>query len=171
MVECKEVIHQLKRQQHRTWRIELNSLSPESLLTLLTDINECKVRRLYIKNTRFDCNCVRQLSEVITYNKTMKVLRLTSSPFLPDTYRLLATALTENKIIKGFTLYHDNSISDKDIPHLCHLITNNKTLLSLSFTNCRNITNFGKQKLQKVCVKNDNLKYFFINGNVLCYRY
>ena len=41
VAECKEVIHRLKRQQHTTWWIELISLSPQSLLTVLTDINEC----------------------------------------------------------------------------------------------------------------------------------
>ena len=78
MAECKEVIRQLKRQQHTTWSIELNSLSPQSLLTILTDINECQVRGLYIYNTHFDSKCVSQLSQVLTYNQTMEALYLIS---------------------------------------------------------------------------------------------
>ena len=160
MVECKEVIHQLKRQQHTTWYIELKSLSPQSLLTVLTDINECKVWRLDIVNTHFDINCIIQLSQVITYNKTMEYLRLNSSPLLPNTYRLLTTALTNNTIIKVLELYNDPNITDNDIPHFSHLINNNNTLQSLYLYDCTNITKFGKQQLQNVVVNNNSLKEF-----------
>ena len=153
-------MQQLKRQQHTTWRIQLYSLSPQSLLTVLTDINECQVESLYIESTHFDSNCVSQLSQVVTYNKTMEDVDLISSPLLPDTYQLLATAVTNNKTIKGLYLYDDNNITDKDIPYFCHLITNNKTLQYLSFTNCPNINIFGKQQLQNVCVKNNTLSVY-----------
>ena len=131
VVECKEVIHQLKRRQDTTWEIELKSLSSQSLLILLNDINKCQVRSLSIGNTHFDSNCVSQLTQVVTYNKTMEELRLWSSPLLPDTYQLLTISVTYNKIIKKLWLTNDNNISDKDIPHFCHLITNNKTLEKL----------------------------------------
>ena len=167
VVECKEVICQLKRKQHTTWRIKLTSLSPQSLLTVLTDINECQVRRLVIVNNYFDSNCVSQLVQVVTYNKTMENLFLISSPLLQDTYQLLTTALTNNKVIKILYLWHDNNISDKDIPHLSHLITNNKTLQSLYLTDCPNITKFGKKQLQDVCAKNNSLKRLSINDNIL----
>ena len=167
MAECKEVIHQLKRQQHTTWRIELNRLSPQSLLTVLTDINECQVGGLYIENTHFDINCVSQLSQVVTYNKTMEYLYLRSSPLLPNTYHLLTTALTGNTIIKGLYLYNDSNISDNDIPHLSHLIINNNTLQLLYLYECPNITEFGEQLLQYVVVKNNSLKYLCVNDNIL----
>ena len=167
MAECKEVTRQLKRRQHTTWSIDLNSLSPQSLLTVLTDINGCQVRVLYIRNTHFDNNCVGQLSQVITYNKTVEDLRLISSPLLPNTYHLLTTAVTNNKIIKGLWFYNDNNITDKDIPHFCHLITNNKTLQYLSFTKCPKITKFGEQQVQNVCVKKNSLKSLYINFNRL----
>ena len=168
MVECKEVICQLKRRQHTTWWIELHSLSSRSLLTLLTDINECQVKRLDVENTHFDSECVSQLSQVVTYNKTMEDLFLISSPLIPDTYQTLTTALTVNKIIKGLGLYYDNNIADDDIPYFCSLITNNKILQYLYIDNCPNITKFGMQQLQNVCVNNDSLKYLYINGNFLC---
>ena len=161
MAECKEVIRQLKRLQHTTWSIELYSLSPQSLLTILTDINECQVRRLSIRYTRFDSNCVSQLSLVLTYNQTMEVLYLISSPLVPDTYHLLTTAVVGNKIIKRLYLWDDNNITDKDIPHLSNLIINNKTLQRLSLTDCPKITKFGKQQLQNVCVNNNSLRVYF----------
>ena len=167
MAECKEVIHQLKTRQHTTWRIHLDSLSPQSLLTLLTDINECKVRGLYIMNTHFDSNCVSQLSQVLTDNQTMEDLRLISSPLVPDTYQLLITAVAGNKIIKRLHLLYDNTISDKDIPHLANLITNNKTLEELYLIDCPKITEFDEQQLQNVCIKNNSLKSLYVNYNIL----
>ena len=170
MAECKEVIHQLKRRQHTTWSIELNSLSPQSLLTILTDINGCQVWRLYIDNTPFDSDCVSKLSQVLTYNQTMKYLRLSSSPLVPDTYHLLTTAVVGNKIIKELYLYNDNNITDKDIPHLSTLITNTNTLQYLYLSPCPNITKFGIQQLQNVVVNNNSLKYLIVNNNVLLNR-
>ena len=167
MAQCKEVIHQLKRRQHTTWWIELNTLSPQSLLTVLTDINKCQVRVLYIWNTHFDSNCISQLSQVITFNKTMVVLRLWSSPLLPNTYQLLTTALTNNTIIKVLHLYYDTTITDNDIPHFSHLINNNNTLQELDLADCTNITKFGIQQLQNVVVNNNSLKILYVNGNRL----
>ena len=167
MAECKEVIRQLKRRQHTTWTIELNSLSPQSLLTVLTDIDGCQVRRLYIFNTPFDSNCVSQLSQVLTYNQTMKELHLYFSPLVPDTYHLLTTAVVGNKIIKELYLWYDNNITDKDIPHLSSLIINNKTLQYLSLNDCPKITKFGKQQLQNVCVNNSSLSVYF-DEEILC---
>ena len=170
MAECKEVIRQLKRLQHTTWWIELKSLSPQSLLTILTDINECQVRELYIENTPFDSNCVSQLSQVLTYNQTMEELYLSSSPLVPDTYHLLTTAVVGNKIIKRLELWDDNNITDKDIPHLSNLITNTNTLQYL-YLYCPKITKFGKQQLQNVCVNNNSLKSLYVNDNMVLNRY
>ena len=167
VVECKEVIHQLKRRQHTTWGIVLNSLSPESLLTVLTDINECQVRELYIVNTHFDINCVSELSKVLTDNRTMEYLRLHFSPLVQDTYDLITTALAGNKIMKRLELWYDNNITDKDIPHLSNLITNTNTLQVLWLIKCSNITKVGIEQLQNVCAKNNSLKDVYVNDNVL----
>ena len=167
MAQCKEVIHQLKRRQHTTWSIHLKSLSPQSLLTLLTDINECQVRGLVIRNTHFDSNCVSKLSQVLTDNKTMEELYLHSSPLLPNTYHLLTTAVNGNKLIKGLGLYNDTNITDKDIPHLSHLIINNNTLQYLYLDGCPKITQFGIQQLQNFVFKNNSLKSLWINYNKL----
>ena len=167
VAECKEVIHQLKRQQRTTWWIALNRLSPQSLLTLLKDINERQVRRLDIDNTHFDSNCVSQLSQAVTYNKTMEELFLFSSPLLPTSYQLLTTAVTNNKIIKRLYLWHDTNINDNDIPHLSHLISNNNTLQVLYLNSCPNITEFVTQQLQNVLVNNNSLEGLCVNGNKL----
>ena len=167
MAECKEVIRQLKRRRHTTWWIELNRLSPHSLLTVLTDIDECQVRSLYIVNSHFNSNCVSQLSQVVTCNKTMEYLRLLSSPLVPNTYHLLTAAVTNNKIIKRLDLWDDTNITDKDIPHFSHLIINNNTLQELHLTYCPKITEFGKQQLQNDLVKNNSLKSLWINSNIL----
>ena len=170
MAECKEVIRQLKRRQHTTWWIVLKSLSPQSLLTILTDINGCQVWELNILNTPFDSDCVSKLSQVLTYNQTMEYLRLYSSPLVPDTYHLLTTAVVGNKIIEILELHNDNNITDKDIPHLSTLITNTNTLQELSLIRCPNITKFGIQQLQNVVVNNNSLKYLNVNNNVLLDR-
>ena len=160
-MECKEVIRQLKRRQHTTWYIVLKSLSPQSLLTILTDIDGCQVRGLDIMNTPFDSNCVSQLSQVLTYNQTMEELHLSSSPLVPDTYHLLTTAVVGNKIIKRLYLWNDNNITDKDIPYFSNLIINTKTLQVLYLFGCPKITKFGKQQLQNVCVNNNSLSVWF----------
>ena len=170
MAECKEVIRQLKRRQHKTWIIELKSLSPQSLLTILTDINGCQVRGLVIENTHFDSNCVSKLSQVLPYNQTMEYLHLYSSPLVQDTYHLLTTAVADNKIIKRLYLWDDNNITDKDIPHLSTLITNTNTLQSLFLTDCPNITKFGEQQLQNVVVNNNSFKKLLVNNNLLLTR-
>ena len=87
VAECKEVIHQLKTQKHTAWSIELIRLSPQSLLTLLNDINECQVWRLEIWNTHFDSICVSELSQVVTYTKKWRSYALT--PHL--SYQILIT--------------------------------------------------------------------------------
>ena len=167
MEQCLQVIHQLKTQHHTRWHITLDTSSPDILLTLLTDINKCLVKALKIKNTHFDSNCVSQLVQVITYNQTMEYLDLQSSPLLPDTYHLLTTALSRNKILKTLYLINDDNVNDNDIPHLCDLITNNKTLRYLDFTFCPNISKFGVQQIKNVLVKNNSLSRLYINGTYL----
>ena len=161
------MICQLKRDQDTTWIIELNSLSSESLLTILTDINECQVRSLYIENSHFDTTCISKLSQVITNNKTIEVLYLSASPLLPHTYHLLTIALINNKILKELYLWNDNNITNKDIPYLSDLITNNTTLQQLSLFNCPNVTKFGMKQIQNVLVENKSLSFLYINGSYL----
>ena len=164
MEQCKEVMSQLKRQQHTRQHITLMTLSPDSLLTVLININECLVKELEIVNTPFDFDCVSQLARVVTFNKTVKYLYLRSSPLLPDTYHLLTTALSSNDTLKSLHLLRDHNITDKDIPHICDFITTNITLQYLSLTSCHNITKYGIQQIQNVIVNNKSLTSLSINN-------
>ena len=161
---------QLKRQHHTTWWIELKSLSPESLLVNLTEINKCQVRGLYIDSTHFDSNCVNKLVRVVIYNKTIEYLYLMSSPLLPDAYYLLTTALKNNKTLKELYFFDDNNICD-NIPHLCDLIINNTTLKVLDLAGCPNITKFDEHQIKNVLLKNKSLNYLYINDNFLRFNY
>ena len=168
MEECKEVIQQLKR-ENTTRSISLKSLSPDSLLTLLTDIKECQVGGLFIQNTCFDSDCVNELVQIVTYSKTMADLRLYSSPLLPDTYHFLTTAISSNNKLKSLHFYYDNNLTDNEIPHICDLIINNKKLEDLHLTNCPNITKFGIKQIESILVNNNSLKVLYINGTYLRY--
>ena len=61
------------------WSIELNRF-PDGLLTVLTNINEWLVKRLTRVNIPFDSGCVNELAQVVTCNKKMENLCLSSSP-------------------------------------------------------------------------------------------
>ena len=161
--ECKEVMCQLKRGHH----IVLNKSSPDSLLTLLTDMNECLVENLEIVNTPLDSHCVTQLVQVMTYNKTLKFLYLNSSPLLPNTHQLLTKAISSNSTLETLRFYNDKNIRDKDIPYICDIITKNTTLKHLSFYNCPNITKFGIRQIQNMLDNNNTLSLLLINGNYL----
>ena len=164
VAECKDVIRQLKRRQHITWRIELKSISSDSLLTLLTNVNECPVKSLEIYYTRFDIDCVNELAQVVTYNKIMEKLYLYSSPLLLDTYRLLTTALSSNNTLKSLHLWYDNIITHNDIHHI---ISTNTTLEVLWLNCCPNVAKFGKQQIQNALVYNKSLSILYINGSYL----
>ena len=101
----------------------------------------------------------------------MEDLSLISSPLLPDTYQLLTTALANNTKIKRLDLFNDKNISNKDIPHLCELITNTTTLTALSLRGCGKITKFGIKQVENVLVKNKSLSSVSINDNYIRSRY
>ena len=164
VAECKDLIHQLKRQRRTTQRIELKSISSDSLLTLLTNVNECPVKSLEIYYTRFDIDCANELAQVVTYNKIIEELYLYSSPLLPDTYRLLTTALSSNNTLKSLHLWYDNIITHNDIHHI---ISTNTTLEVLWINYCPNVAKFGKQQIRNALVYNKSLNILYINGNYL----
>ena len=164
VTECKDLIHQLKSRQHTAWRIELKSISSDSLLILLTNVNECPVRSLEIYYTRFDIDCVNELAQVVTYNKIMEELYLYSSPLLPDTYRMLTTALSSNNTLTSLHLWYDNNITHNDIHHI---ISTNTTLKVLWLNYCPNVAKFHKRQIINALVYNKSLSILFINGNYL----
>ena len=164
--ECEEVMTQLKREQQIQWSITLDRSSPESLLTVLVNINECFVRTLDIKNTPLHSYCVSELAKVLTDNVKMEELYIFSSSFPPKNLQVIAKALSSNTTLKTLWLWDDDNITDKDISHICYIISANKTLKVLSFR-CRNVTRLKFEKLSKALANNKTLNTFLINGNYL----
>lgn len=164
--ECEEVMTQLKREQQIQWSITLDRSSPESLLTVLVNINECFVRTLDIKNTPLDSHCVSELANVLTNNVKMEELYLFSSSFPPKHLQAIAKPLSSNTTLKTLWIWDDDNITDKDIPHICYVISANKTLKVLSFR-CRNVPKIKFEKLSKALGNNKTLNTFLINSNYL----
>ena len=165
--ECEEVMSQLKRQQQtggQLW-ITLNKSSPDSLLTVLSNINECLVWRLDICDSPLYSHCVCELSHVLTHNRTIEELYLFSSPLSPNYLKMLTNALSTNITLKTLWLEDDNNITDEDIPHICHVLSVNTTLMGLYLNLCINITEFGEQQITKVLDINKTLTQLFINDS------
>lgn len=162
--ECEEVMTELKKKQQTKWRITLWSSSPECLLIVFSNINECMVRRLDLENSPLDIHCVSKLSDVLTHNKTMEALRLNSSPLPPNSLQIITRAVSINSLLDTLVLSDDNNITDKDVPYICQMLTINKSLKILSFR-CSNVTKY--RKLSKELNKNKTLSSFYINGHYL----
>ena len=145
-------MNQLKRQEHnkKHWKITFNSSSPESLLTAFRKINDCLVRGLYIWNTTLNNHCVSDLSHVLVSNKTIKELEFISSPLSSNHLQLITNAVSTNNTLKILVLYNDDTITDKDIPHICRMLLVNKSLEVLDLWNCPNITIFGERQIYEV---------------------
>lgn len=165
--KCKEVMTRLiNSPQKILWRIILNKSSPNSLLIVLSGINECLVRGLDIYDTRLDSRSAFELSRVLTYTKTLEYLHLHSSP-LSNNLRIITNAMSVNTTLKTFELTGDDTITDQDMAYICELITVNTTLKWLSINKCPNITALGEQQISKVFNENKTLKYININDNYL----
>lgn len=166
MKQCQEVVRQIKEQHHRTQWINLHSLSPDSLLTVLTNINgNLALTGLVLKNTSIDSRCINELIQVLT-NNNVTSLHLVSSPLLSHDYHMIASALSTNTTLKSLRLSNDNNITDKDIPHICYLISVNTKLKNICLDYCPNITKFGIQQVSAVLHKNKRLIKLSINGNI-----
>ena len=163
--QWEQVMSQLKKSRIY-WKIVLKSSSPESLLLVFSNIDECPVKALHIENTPLNSRCVTKLSGVLTENKKMEELRLYSSPLSPNTLHMITNALSINTKLKSLWLLNDYNITDNDLPHICYIISINRKLRRLSL-DCPNITEFGVQQISKVSDKNSTLTYLYVNGNKL----
>ena len=160
--QCENVMYQLKVQRNNYWEITLWSSSPDSLLIVLNNINECLVTRLDIWNTPFDSDCVHGLSHALYYNRTMEGLHLLSSPLLPNSIQTIGKALFK---LKRLWLICDHTIVDEDIAHICDHMIDDITLNDLRLY-CPNVTDFGRQQLSDMLTKNKTLTMMVINGIV-----
>ena len=153
MIQLKE-----QRQTNKYWGLTLGSSSHESLQIVFTNITHCLVRRLNICNTYLDSNCVSLLSNVLTDNETIEHLYLSSSPLpSPNGLQLITSAVSLNSTLKTLEFHHDDSITDEDLPHICHMLSANRTLKLLRLI-CRNITKIGE-------IRNNGQTRFEINGH------
>ena len=168
--QCEEAISQVMKQKQtrKQWNITLRSLSPNTSLMVLSNIDECLVRSLEIWNTSLDSNCASNLSLILTNNKTMERICLRNSSLSLNDLEMIANALSINTALKTLSLEDDSTITDNEIPHICHIISANTTLEELYLNNCKKITKTGTQQISKVLGHNTTLIVLCINGIFLC---
>ena len=164
--ESKEVMTRLtiEHQTEKLWKVLIFSSSPNSLLVVFRDINNCLVKGVEIFNTPLNSDCVSELSRVLESNKTIETLNLNSSPLPPDHLHLITNALLVNTTLKTLSLYGDVTITDKDIPHICFIVFVNNSLEQLYIYNCRNISDIGRQNISKVLANNKSSTKVNIDG-------
>lgn len=146
---------QLKRKQ-QPLEIYLKRSSPESVLVVLDNINVCTVKKLHIWNSPLDSDCVSKLSHILECNKTIEYLCLKLSPLLKS-LEIITAAVSNNTTLKTLKIWFDSTITDKDVPHICQMMSVNTTLQQLWLINCHNITNDGREQLQKCPTKSKTL--------------
>ena len=166
--QCEDVMTELKIQQKTRWMVTLKSSSPNSSLIVLRDINNCLVRGLDIFDSHLDSYCVTELSQMLTHNKTMEVLRLFQSPLASNSMELISNAVSMNTTLKSLWLLGDDSITDNDIYYINSMVVMNTTIeeLRIYSDNITQITNIDvQQQLTGVLTKNKTLTKLSINGH------
>ena len=158
-------MRQLRNEQQtkKHWEITIELSSAEILLIMLNNINKCLVRELNIIDTPLDSHCVSKLSHILTYYETIETLRLYSSPLPHNSLQMITDAMSSNTTLKTLTVNGDDTITDKDIAHLCQMLTVNTTLKQLELNNCHNITKFGRHHLSEILNHNETLSNLVIN--------
>ena len=156
MKDCEEFMSQLKGKRHPL-EIYLKRSSPESVLVVLDNIDVCIVKKIHIWNSPLDSDCVSKLSHILKCNKTVEYLCLKLSPLPLNSLEIITTTLSNNTTLKKLKIWYDSTITDKDVPHICRMLSLNATLQRLLLINCHNITNDGNENLQKCPTKNKTL--------------
>ena len=69
---------------------------------------------------------------------------------------MITSSLSNNTTLKLLRYYNDNGITDKNVPLICHSITDNATLkwLYLIYTN---ISIFDEQQMSNILDNNNNI--------------
>ena len=119
------------------WSIYLYTSTHESTLAIINNLNLCAVWRLDISCTPLDSKCVSTLSEILSSNKTIKILHLVSSQ-LTGGMKEVSDALFTNTTLQELLLFNV-SVTDEDTVNLSNMLSSNKTLKVLQLSNC-NIT-------------------------------
>ena len=164
VIQCEDVISRLikERETGKEWSICMESCSPESALTIFSNLNRCSVQRLNVVTTPLNSMCVSKLSEVLRTNKQLKVLRIASSP-LADGIKQVTDTLSVNSSLEQL-LTKNITLTDEDTSHLSNMLSVNKTLKVLDLHNC-NITSIGVRYICNGLIKNRTLSMLNIGGN------
>ena len=153
-----------KQQTERSrWRINLRSSSSESALVIISNLSKCAVRTLDIHSTPLDNICMSTLSaELQTTNKTMINLILRYSS-LTGGIKQISDALITNSTLKVLVLINI-TITDEDTSNLSTMLSINKTLETLELSNC-NITDNDVRYICEGLAKNQTLTELNIGYN------
>ena len=160
--QCENVVSmmsQLRKEQQtgKEWSISLSSSSPESAA-----VKGYTVRRLYIRNTNLDSDCVLKLSEILKSNEIIKRLELWSCSF-HDGFKQAGDVLFSNTNLKELMLWHVDGIAD-DISDLSKALAANEALKNLWLSYC-DITDDGIKNICNGLTKNETLTELNIGGN------
>ena len=168
--QSEHVINKLKKQQQakNQWWMYLWLSPPNSSLLVFSNLNDCPLWRLEIYNTTLDSRCLFELSYALTYNKTLEICRLYSSPLTPSGIKLISNAVSTNTTLKTLGLWYDNTVTDEDIPHLGIMLSVNATLEQFYLYACHNVTDVGKKYLAEALTNNKTLTTLYINDFYLC---
>ena len=165
VVESEDVISKLIKEQQtgKEWSIRLISSSPESTAVIISNLNKCTVRNLYIYYTSLDSKCVSILSEILKTNKRIKILWLQSSS-LTGGIKQVSDSLCNNETLEQLLLSDVTGIKNEDMTHLSTILRTNTTLRDLRLINC-NITDNGVRYICEGLTKNHTLTTLSIAGN------
>ena len=145
------------------WRIRLRSSSPESALVIISNLSNCAVMTLDIHSTPLDSMCISTLSaELQTTNKSMINLILRYSS-LTGGIKQISDALFTNTTLKLLSLTNV-TITDEDTSNLSTMLSNNKTLNKLYLSNC-NIADNAVRYICEGLTKNQTLTWLNISYN------
>ena len=155
-----------KRQTGKKWLILLQVSSPENALVIIKNLNKCIVKELHIKSTPLDSTCIATLAEILSQNKTIKILYLHSTPLTDDSNinQVIDVLSNKNTTLEALRLCTVTGITYEDIVHLSDMISNNSTLTTLQISDC-NITDKYVQYISDGLAKNQTLTTLSISAN------
>ena len=164
IVQCKNVMSimsQLRKEQQE-WSISLWSSSPEIAAVIINNLNGYTVRKLYIRNTNLDSDCVSKLSEILKSNEIIRRLELWSCSF-HDGFKQAGDVLFTNTNLTELVLWHVDGIAD-DISNLSEVLAANESLKNLWLSYC-DITDDGIKNICNGLTNNETLTELNIGGN------
>ena len=160
--DCVDVISQLATDIQHDY-IYLHSSSPEStVLLLLSQIHQTKIRELLIVDTSLDEQHMYCITQCLLNNQ-LKRLRLYNTKLASNLLSSLTAAVSINTSLERLELMHEE-ITEDDVGRISKLLTVNKTLQRLYLSNC-GISDSGIQSLSSSLLHNDTLTELNLSRN------